>query len=147
MKIPKNVLIVGTVSTITYQPTKSKRAEFIDYDGMRETYFLATNKTHTELYIIEDVRTGKNSSVEDKRGIVKGYIHQAIELDVPKLTLKKIGKILSIRYRSVWWEGTLTEYRHDFKGNDFFADRYSRFKTMGIKAVRGKILNKNGITG
>ena len=146
MRIPKKVLVIGTVSGITYKPTKSRTSTSIDFDARGDEYVIATNSTHTQLYIFPNVRTGKVDAVTDDTGLVKGFIHQAVHYDVPAVTLKKIGSIVTIRYKSRWWETVQREYRHDFKkGVAFYADKYSRFSVMGIKPARGKVINKNGI--
>jgi len=147
MRIPKTVLIIGKVAAITYRPTKSRSAVSLDFDAKRGDFLLATNKTHTQLYIFENVRTGKVEAVTDKSGIVKGFVHELVEYEIPTTELKNIGVILTIRYSSVWWEGgPAREYRHDFKAATLYADKYSRFKTIGIKPKKGKVLNADGIT-
>jgi len=147
VKIPKNVLIIGQVCAITYRPTKARRATSVDFEAQGKEIMIATNKTHSQLFMFENVQTGKVEAVTDKSGHVKGFVHQLIEFKIPQLTLKKIGSIVSIRYKTVWWEGLLREYRHDFGTNEMYADKYSRFTTIGITTKKGKILNKDGITG
>lgn len=147
MQIPKNVLIIGQISGITYKADKARAATSIDFDARGGEYLLATDKAHRNLYIFENVKTGKVDAVIDKSGIVKGFIHQAVHYKVPTLKLKKIGSVLTIRYTSVWWENKRREYRHDFKkGVAMYADKYTRFSTIGIKPTRGKVLNADGIT-
>jgi hypothetical protein len=147
MRIPKKVLIIGKVAAITYRPTKSRSAVSLDFEAKRGDFLLATNPTHTQLYIFENVRTGKVQAMTDAKGVVKGFIHELVEYEVPTTTLKHIGVILTIRYHTVWWEGEpAREYRHDFTKAALYADKYSRFKTIGIKTTKGKILNNDGIT-
>jgi hypothetical protein len=147
MQIPNHVLIIGVVSAMTFKTDKSKRITSIDFLPRGKEMIIATNKTHTQLYIFENIQTGVVKAMTDKAGHVAGYIHQLIEFELPQTTLKKVGNILSIQYRTVWWEGVEREYRHEFNDAKLYANAYSRFKTMGIKPKHGKILTEDGITG
>jgi hypothetical protein len=147
MRIPKKVLIIGTVAAITYRHANSKTATSIDFESRNSEYVLATNATHTALYIFENVRTGKVKAVLDKNGICKGFQHELVQYEIPTLELKKIGSLITIRYHSMWWEGELKEYRHDFDSAQLWADKQSRFKTIGITPKRGKILSSDGFIG
>lgn len=145
MRIPKKVLIVGFVESITWQRDKSRAATTIDYTNQKDSFLLATNQGHTHLYIFKNKSTGKIDLIRDKSGAQKGFIHQVVHYEIPSLSLSKIGKVIRIRYRSTWWTGELEEYRHDFENSTLWSDKYTRFETIGIKPKSGKILNQNGI--
>lgn len=145
MKIPKKILIVGVIEEITYLKDKARTPATINFSAKKKDYLLATNPIYTALYIFESNTTGKIEIIRDKKGLQSGFLHQIIKYEIPNIELKKIGVPLTIRYKSTWWTGELMEYRHDFKDRLFYADAYSRFKTMGIKAKKGKVLNERGI--
>lgn len=145
MRIPKKILIVGTVEEITYQKDKARSPVTINFSAKNKDYLLATNSTYTALYIFESNTTGKVTIIKDKKGLQSGFLHQVIKYEIPNIELKKHGAALTIRYCSTWWEGEMKEYRHDFKDAIFFTESYSRFKTMGIKPKKGKIIGADGI--
>lgn len=147
MRIPKKVLIVGIVEEITYLREKAKSPVTINFSAKKGDYLLATNQSHTALFIFKSTPKGKVEIIRDSSGKQSGFLHQIIHYEIPSLELKKTGQALTIRYRSTWWEGELMEYRHDFDNTFIFSDSYSRSHTFGLKPKKGKILTMNGITG
>jgi hypothetical protein len=144
MKIPKNVLIIGTADFIRYRSNKKTRAT----DRTLSNHVLAVNEAHTMLFIFPNKTTGGKKKIEDRHGMQRGRIHTAVSYDVPATELKAVGAIDLIQYSTDWWEGELAKYEHEFDiPPTLYADQHSRFRVMGIKANRGKILTQEGIQG
>lgn len=146
MKIPKTVIVLGHVETVTYLKKNAKRPvtrSFID-EGF--DYLLATNKTHTALYLFANQEHGGKKRIIDKKGPQRGAIHTETRYKIPADVLKALGKAVSIQYWSDNWEGKDTLYKHEFKDAAFYAEKYTRFEIMGIKPKRGKIVTARGIS-
>ena len=111
-------------------------------------YLLATNPTNTALYLFPNITTGKKEILRDKRGKQAGYIHTAMKYEIPTTDLKRIGIVESIQYSSEWWEAHLEKYEHVFEEHPaLYADKENRFKVIGLKLSKGKILTPRGIRG
>jgi len=139
MKVPKNLIIIGPAHLVRYRSTGS-RANY--QDKHCADHLLASNSSHTTLYIFPNRTTGK------KEVLKSGYIHTTTKYEIPTLDLKKIGVVDSLQYSTIWWTDELTKYEHTFETTaDFYANQYTRFSVMAIKLKKGKILNNRGITG
>lgn len=146
MKIPTSVIVIGRVEAVSFLKKNSKRPTTRSLSDEGLDYILATNRTHTALYLFENKSQGKKKVIKDKSGPQRGAIHTEIKYKVPTLDLKKLGKAISIQYVSDNWEGAETLYRHEFKDASFHANSYTRFSIMAITPKKGKIVNSRGIT-
>jgi hypothetical protein len=147
MKVPKNLLIIGAVTLLEYRPTKTK-AGYRPQTRSFKNYLIATTQTGTALFLFENKMTGKKEILRDKKGKQRGYIHTAIEYEIPSTDLQRVGVVESIQYETEWWEGYTKKYEHIFAEHaDLYADKKTRFKVMAIKAKKGRIVSDRGITG
>lgn len=145
MKLPKSVIVLGHVEAVTYLKKNARRPvtkSFID-EGV--DYLLATNKTHTALYLFANQHYGGKKVLVDKKGPQRGAIHSEVKYKIPADVLKPLGKAISIQYWSDNWEGKETLYKHEFKDASFYAEKYTRFEMVGIKPKKGKIVTDRGI--
>lgn len=146
MKIPSSVIVIGRVESVSFLKKNAKRPTTRSLADAGLDYILATNRTHTALYLFQNQSYGKKKIVKDRKGVQRGAIHTEVKYKVPTLDLKKLGKAVSIQYTSDNWEGVETLYRHEFKDASFHANSYTRFSIMAITPKRGKIVNTRGIT-
>lgn len=144
MKVPKSVLIIGTADLIQYTIKGRNRAT----DRWLTNYLLAVNKSHTVLYLFPNKTTGAVKRIKDAHGIQSGHLHTAVQYEIPSIDLKSIGTISCIQYSTDWWENESLKYEHVFETPAImYADKLSRFKVIGFKLKRGKIINETGIIG
>lgn len=147
MKIPKRVLIIGEVEFIVYAP-KGKTYVQNHHFAAKDPHIIATNPSHTALYIFPNRSRGVKKVVTDRSGDQRGFIHTEVSFDIPAINLQRIGEIHSVQYRTDWWDQEGATLQHIFQNPpEMFAEKYTRFKVIGIKSRRGKILNDRGITG
>jgi hypothetical protein len=147
MKVPKNVLIIGTANLLEYRPVKNKPGYRAQTKSLKN-YLIATTATGTALYLFEANMTGKKEIIRDKGGKQRGHIHTAIQFEIPTTNLQRVGVVESIQYTSEWWEGYMKKYEHIFTNHPaLYADKQTRFKVMAIKPQKGKIVTNDGVTG
>lgn len=145
MKIPNTVVIIGRVDSISFLKKNMKKSITRSLKDEGLDYLLATNKTHSALYLFENKSLDKKKVVKDKTGVQRGAIHTAIKYKIPTLDLKKLGNAVAIQYWSDNWEGKNTLYRHEFNDAQFHANSYTRFSVMAITPKKGKIVTSQGI--
>lgn len=146
MKIPKSVLIIGAAHLMTYRTLKPYRSGSTPLEISLHDYLIATNHTRTVLYLFPNRTTGKKRILKDKTNPQRGFIHTAMEYDIPTLDLKKIGIVESVQYSSDWWEGHYSKYEHTFAVHPaLYADKQTRFSVIAIKPQQGRIVNESGI--
>lgn len=144
MKMPKNVLIIGTADFLRYTPKKNSRTT----SRTLTDYLLACNRTYTTLYMFPNVTTGAKKTISDKRGKQRGYIHTEIEYDIPAVNLRAVGTVSAIQYCSDWWRGRMAKWEHVFEyPPTLYADKYSRFRVMAISGRSGQLITEDGIDG
>lgn len=144
MKFPKNVLIIGSADFIRYHGKTARSPQ----DRTLTNYILAVNQSHTVLYMFPNKTTGAAKTVTDKHGAQKGFVHTAVKFSIPTADLKAVGTVNRVQYTTDWWDGFLCKYEHVFSElPTLYADKYSRFLVMAIKAKSGKILTQEGIQG
>lgn len=147
MKVPKKVLIIGTVEFVVYA-LKGKNHVQNRHFPAKDPHVLATNPGHTALYIFPNRSRGIKKIVTDRAGDQRGYIHTEIEFDIPSDNLQRIGEIHSVQYRTDWWGKEDETVQHIFENPpQMFAEKFTKFQVIGIKSKRGKILTDRGITG
>jgi len=144
MKLPKNVLIIGTADFIRYHLKKARSPQ----NRTLTNHILAVNESHTILYIFPNKQTGATKTIKDRSGMQRGHFHTAIKFSIPTADLKAIGTVNRIQYSTDWWDGSLCKYEHVFAElPTLYADKYTRFVVMAIKTKAGKILTQEGIQG
>jgi hypothetical protein len=147
MKVPKNLLIIGSVSLIEYRPVKNKPGYRAQTKALKN-FLIATTDTGTTLYLFAANMTGKKELLKDKSGRQRGHIHTAIEYEIPSDRLQRVGLVESIQYSTEWWEGYEKKYEHIFSEHPaLYADKKTRFNVMAIKPKKGKIVTDRGIIG
>jgi hypothetical protein len=148
MKVPKNVLVIGSALSITYRKTGSNRETVLSLSRKSKGVLIAINKTHTALFLFPNKTTGKKQILTDRQGKQSGRIHTAVEYEIPSISLNPVGVVIAIQYSTDWWEDVFTTYGHSFETEPtLYGDKYSRFTVMGIKPRHGRIISPEGITG
>jgi hypothetical protein len=147
MRIPKKVLIIGEVEFIVFAP-KGKTHVQNHHFSPKDPGILATNSHHTEIYIFPNRSTGIKRVIADRSGDQSGFIHTEVSYEIPAIVLQHIGAIHSVQYRTRWWGQENETLQHIFENPPkMYAEKYTRFKVIGIKSLRGRIINDRGITG
>jgi len=137
MKIPKTVIIIGRAHFFSFMPIKGRAS--IGLDLWNKLALVATNKTHSALYIFPENPTGKESSYSDPAGLAAGHIHKATEYKIPTATLKAIGTARRIIYDPIAVGLGSNELMHQFDGATVYGNRPQKPSVIAIKKSKGNI--------
>lgn len=146
MRIPKTVLIMGSAHLLSYRTQLPYPANSMPLERSFRNYLIATNAAKNTLYLFPNATTGKKKILTDSRDAQRGFVHTAMQYEIPTMELKQIGIVESIQYSSDWWEAHFEKYEHVFaKHPILYADRKARFTILAIKHQLGTIVTPQGI--
>jgi hypothetical protein len=155
MKVKRSLALIAIPQSINWEDGNGYEWR-IDFDN--EDFGLFATGSEKELFILPIVSARRVKVPRNRSQVKKAFrtftdfeVERALEFSIPndRATLKPLGLVTAIEYKSDKWTGRPVLYVHDYETPvTLYADRNDpeRAKVFGLKSTRGKkLLSKRGL--